>query len=77
MSSRSLSSSGRIDLGLRVAKAAVELQHCWPLLGEHQPGVEHAHERPALGAQPVHGRLQDGAHDFGSTSSGGQTGAGA
>ena len=36
-------------LGLRVAEPAVELQHPRPLVGHHQPGVQHAPERAPAG----------------------------
>lgn len=31
-------------LTLRVTEAAVELQHFWPLLGQHQPSIQHTYD---------------------------------
>ena len=50
-------------LALRVAEADVELDQLGALLGDHQPGVEHALVRLALGLHGGHGGRDDLVHD--------------
>ena len=51
-------------LRLRIAEAAVELEHARAGLGDHQPGVQHAAELDALDAQSVQRRQQHAALDL-------------
>jgi hypothetical protein len=51
---------GHERLRLRVAEPAVELEHLWPLRGQHQPREEHAGERcPAPGQLLDHGSVDE------------------